>query len=168
MYYSQATIDNLLEEHMAIRGHLNLVLSLTREWKAVLNLKEAILENPTRMQEVVEKRNGLRQAMGYLEDGLKNHHIHEDEVLPSLVGDLLMRAIRKEHNELLHRFNRIDEVLLNEKVETFFENGNETLQHIDDLCGHARAHSLREDGILYFLKRLPEFERQQEPASVKP
>ncbi len=168
MYYSQASIDNLLEEHMAIRGHLNLVLSLIREWKALLNLKESILESPTRMQEVVEKKIGLRQAMGYLEDGLKNHHIHEDEVMPSLIGELLMRAIRKEHNELLHRFNQVDEVLLDEKVETFINKGAETLQHIDELCGQARAHSLREDGILYFLKRLPEFERHEQPVAVKP
>lgn len=156
MYYSQATIDNLLGEHVAIRGHLDLVMCLTREWKELLNSQKSILKSRTRLKSVVEKRNALKQAMGYLVDGLKGHHIHEDEVMPSLIGELLMKAIRIEHDEMLQMFNDIDSVVVNTSIEDFLEKGAEAMQRIDDICNLASTHSSKEDGILLLLKKVPE------------
>jgi hypothetical protein len=156
MYYSRATIDNLLGEHIAIRGHLELVVDLTRKWNTLLSSETSLETGTEKRQEVAEKRRGLIQAMGYFEDGLRTHHIHEDEVMPSLVGDLLMKAIRIEHLEMLKLFDKIDAVLINASLEVFLQKGSQVMQWIDDLSGLARAHSSREDGILHFLKRLPE------------
>jgi hypothetical protein len=88
MHYSQVTIKGLLEEHKAIRGHLNTVLEITGNWKNRLSSQEDMQQSANKIQDISDIRAGLRLAMGYLEDGLKKHHIHEDKVMPSLVGDL--------------------------------------------------------------------------------
>jgi hypothetical protein len=57
---------------------------------------------------------------------------------------------------MLDRFDRIDSVLQDDRIEVFLENGQDILQQIEDLAGFARTHSTREDGILCFLKELPD------------
>lgn len=155
MYYNRATIDTLIGEHVAIRGQMALVMKLTQEWKGLLTTRESILQSQSRLQSVIEKRNSLIQAMGYLEDGLKNHHVHEEEVFPSLIGELLIKSIRIEHAEMLKMFDDIDPLVTGASIEVFLEKGHEAMQWIDKLSRLASGHSLKEDGILYFLKKLP-------------
>jgi hypothetical protein len=156
MYYSQATVDNLLGEHAAIRGHLDLVIGLTREWKRFLRSYGPVSKSQKKLRDISEKRVSLIQAMGYLEDGLKNHHKHEDEVMPPLIGELLMRAIRIEHSEILEFFIKINSLLVNANLELFLEKGADVMNSIEELSSLASAHSSKEDGILFFLKKLPE------------
>ena len=155
--YSQSTINSLLGEHKAIRGHLNMVLEITSAWKAKLASRKTARISQDEQSEFSDKQAGLRQAMADLEDGLKNHHAHEDEVMPLLVGDLIMKAIRMEHNEMLERFSRIDQVLL-DNLDVVLEKGRDTLEQIEELVHFVRTHSTREDGILHLLEELPGLE----------
>lgn len=156
MYYSQSAINSLMDEHKAIRGQMNMLIEIMEHWKTRLASWDISQMDDVARQTVSNNLDGLRMAVRDLDDGLKNHHNHEDEVMPPLVGDLIMKAVRMEHDEMLRRFGVINSVLLDEKIETFIQNGLETLQHIEDLAAYARTHSLREDGILHFLKQLPD------------
>ncbi len=156
MYDRSPTIESLMNEHSAIRGHMELVHELIKEWDKLLDPEEAVLKSPDKMRTVTTKRRSLMQAMGYLEEGLKNHHLHEDNVMPPLVGDLLWRAIRLEHEEMLERLDKVDSLLLNAGIESFVEKGTEIMQSIAGLVRVISSHSVREDGMLYFLKKLPD------------
>lgn len=94
--------------------------------------------------------------MGYLEDGLKDHHAHEDQVMPPLVGNLLMKAIWIEHGEMLKMMDEINSLVINASLEVFLKKGTYIMQLINDARRLASAHSTREDGMLLFLKKLPE------------
>ena len=155
MNESQVTVDNLLGEHAAIRAHLNIVRGLTRDWKTLLDQKESILRNPEELQAVNEKRSNLRQAMAYLQDGLRKHHIHEDEVFPQLIGNPLMEAIRMEHVETLKMLEAVNDRIVNDNIGDFLREGSEVMRMIDEAASLAINHASREDGILYFLKKLP-------------
>lgn len=156
MYNGQSTIDSLLGEHVAIRGQMQLLLALTREWEKLLESKESIFQNPEKLQALGEKFKSLKQALGYFEDGLKNHHQHEDQVMPPLVGNLLMKAIWLEHGETLKMSDRINSLVINNTLENFLKKGTYIMQLIDELAIFAGAHSSKEDGILLLLKKLPE------------
>ncbi len=156
MYYSHVTIDSLIGEHVAIRGQMELIRGLTQDWGHLLDSKELVPQNQDQLQALMDKRSSLKQAMGYLEDGLKNHHAHEDEIMPPLAGSLLMKAIRIEHEEMLKMMDNINSLVINANLEVFLKKGADLIQLINDLRKFASIHSSREDGILFFLKRLPE------------
>ena len=159
----RATINILLGEHKAIRGHLDQIRGLAREWDGLLAPRECPVPgpgkaglSPAKLKLMQEKRSNLSQAIGYLEDGLRNHHIHEDEVMSHLLGDLLMKSIRFEHAEMMEKISKINAIILIQNLESFLERGASAMQMINELCDYARSHSTREDGILQFLKKLPE------------
>jgi hypothetical protein len=156
MYDRSPTVESLMNEHSAIRGHMELVQELIKEWDQLFDPQEGVLKNPDKLRAVGAKRRSLVQAMGYLEDGLKNHHLHEDNVMPPLVGDLLWQAIRLEHGEMLEYLDKIDGLLLNAGIEAFVEKGPQIMQSIGAMVRMISSHSVREDGILYFLKKLPD------------
>jgi hypothetical protein len=155
MYQSKVTIDSLIGEHIAIRGHMEMIRASTREWEQLLGSGERVLQDRAQLQILADKLASLRQAMSYLEDGLRNHHAHEAELMPSLIGNLLWKAISLEHDEMLKMMDEINSLILNPGLEVFLENGTRTMQKIDTLRGFASAHSIKEDGILLFLKKLP-------------
>jgi hypothetical protein len=160
MFERMPTIEGLMNEHSAIRGQMELVRDLIREWDQLLNPQENTLKSAEKLSVVTAKRRSLVQAIGYLEDGLKNHHSHEERVMPPLVGDLLWKAIRLEHDEMLESVDVIDSLLVNTSIESFIDKGCQIVQSIDDLVRVISSHSIREDEILYFLKKLPELRGQ--------
>jgi hypothetical protein len=155
MNESQVTIDTLLGEHAAIRAHLNIVRGLTRDWKSLLDRRDSILKSPDELRAIDEKRSNLRQAMAYLDDGLKKHHAHEDAVFPLLIGDLLLEAIKLEHNEILKMLEQVNYRIIIDNIADFIKEGPDLMRMIDEVCVLSGSHASREDGILYFLKRLP-------------
>jgi hypothetical protein len=155
MNESLITIDTLLGEHAAIRAHLNILSGLTRDWKNWLEQSDPIFQSPDKLRATDEKRSNLRQAMAYLDDGLKKHHGHEDSIFPRLIGEILLEAIKLEHIEVLKLLEKANYRIINDNGEDFLREGHEVMRVIDEVCDLAAAHALREDGILYFLKKLP-------------
>ena len=155
MNEAQVTIDTLLGEHAAIRAHVNIVRGLTRDWKTLLDRRDSILTSPDELRATDEKRSNLRQAMAYLDDGLKKHHVHEDSIFPLLIGEMLLEAIKMEHNEILKFLEKVNYRIINDNITDFLKEGAEVMRMIDEVCGLSAAHASREDGILYFLKKLP-------------
>jgi hypothetical protein len=86
---------------------------------------------------------------------LRKHHLHEDEVFPGLIGEHLVQAIRMEHLETLKLLDEVNDRIVNDSIKDFLKEGPEVMRMIDDACSLAANHASREDGILYFLKKLP-------------
>ena len=141
-----STVESLLNEHEAIRGHMKQV----RE--SVNNLESL----PQHILAAKDKRENLKQAIGYLEDGLRTHHQHEDAVMPQLVGELIMQAIRLEHSYQLVMFKKISPALNDNNIDHFLSQLVPLKTNIENLCQATSLHSLREDGILHFLRKVPQ------------
>jgi hemerythrin len=156
VFHRQVTIDSLIGEHIAIRGHLELIRGLNRDREKLLVSAKPTQQDYGRFKVLEDKLASLRQAMAHLEDGLKDHHHHEEDVMPPLVGELLMKAIQIEHSETLQTMGEIRSQVASTNPEDFLEKGTNLIQRIDELCSFATSHSLKEDGILLFLKKLPE------------
>lgn len=151
-----STVESLMNEHEAIRGHMRQVRESVKGLESLLNRADALHHRPEFLDSVNQKKNDLKQAMGYMEDGLKNHHLHEEAVMPQLVGELIMKAIRLEHTEQYKKFDRLNPLLMSSDLQQFLEKAAYIKEEVEDICQSASLHSIREDGILYFLREVPE------------
>ena len=60
--------------------------------------------------------------MGYLDDGLKQHHTNEGMIFPSLLGSLLWEALKMEHTETLNLLESINDLVINDNIEKFIKD----------------------------------------------
>ncbi len=98
---SLTVINRLIEQHQAIRGHLKLVGDSISDAEAVASL-EATQDDwiPGRPGILAEKQKKLQQMLRSLDEGLKNHFAFEEEALPPLLGELFMRALILDHQQI--------------------------------------------------------------------
>ncbi len=151
-----STVQSLLNEHEAIRGHMQQVRGSVKDLESILNQEAKRRNHSEYLAVVTGKQQALKQTWGYLEDGLRMHHAHEDNVMPPLVGDLIMQGIRLEHDEQLRQFNKINPALQDSDVQQFLDKILYIKKTVEDICQSASLHSIREDGILHFLREAPE------------
>ena len=140
-------IDNLIGEHAAIAGHMKTVCGLLEGWDDVVDPES---EPPEVLN---QKHLNLKNTMAYLVEGLKEHHAHEQEVMPVLIGTPLFDAIEKEHGEMLKQLEEINFILVNVDKQGFALNGAYLKLTIDNLCRLIGVHITNEEVILQLLKK---------------
>jgi hypothetical protein len=104
--YNNFVIDRLLHEHEAIRAQTKLVVGMVNGWN--INASGAVKAEP----DITRQKLNLQQAIGYLDEGLRQQYSYEDEVLPLLIGDPLKEAILTERRTMMKRLAEINFLLL--------------------------------------------------------
>ncbi len=104
--YNNFVIDRLLHEHEAIRAQSKAVVGLLNGWK--VNAPGVVKAEP----DISRQKWNLQQAIGYLDEGLRQQYSYEDEVLPLLIGDPLKDAILTERRTMMKRLAEINFLLL--------------------------------------------------------
>lgn len=156
---SLATIRKVIEEHQLIRGHLKLVGETVSDREAVADLEEARIDwIPGRPQSLVEIKESLQQALSLLDEGLKNHFVFEEEALPPLLGELFMKAIRLDHQEIMKALKQAktmstDTRLVGLSRDELLHKEAETQQTISNLCQLIEEHASKEETILEMLQK---------------
>lgn len=165
MSNSLATIKKVIEEHQVIRRHLKLVGDTVSDREAVSNLEEARIDwIPGRPQSLVEIRENLQQALNSLDEGLKNHFAFEEKNLPSLLGELFMKSIRLDHQEIRKALQQsktmsTDTRLMGLSRDELMHKEAETQQTISNLIQLIEDHAAKEETLLEMLLRVLEKER---------
>lgn len=160
-----ATIRKVIEEHQVIRRHLKLVGDTVSDREAVSNLEEARIDwIPGRPQSLVEIRENLQQALSSLDEGLKNHFAFEEKNLPSLLGELFMKSIRLDHQEIRKALQQsktmsTDTRLMGLSRDELMHKEAETQQTISNLIQLIEDHAAKEETLLEMLLRVLEKER---------
>ena len=149
MQSNSAIIKSMIEEHQAIRAHLELLRR---------SLEGGFYSIPKKPCTLADSLKNIQLAMSYLEDGIKNHYTHEEMVMPPLLGEPLMHAIAAEHKEVQHRLDRAKALVADASLklmsqEEFITKASEIKRVIDDICELIETHSLKEDTMLELLKR---------------
>ncbi len=97
-------IENLLHEHEAIRAYMGQVTRMMNSW---YSRKDAVAILPGAPNDFENQKLNLKETIGYLDEGLKKQYVREEEIMPQMVGDLLMDAIKAEHKEILKELSEI-------------------------------------------------------------
>jgi hypothetical protein len=143
-------IDSLINEHTAISGHMRSVCSLLDSWDEALPAQNM---PAAQEQSLSQKGLNLKQTMAYLDDGLKQHHKREEEVMTAITGEPVMEALKTEHREIIKQMGEINFVLRDIKPGTLAANFDYLKLIINNLCNLVSLHSSVEDTLLTLMKR---------------
>jgi hypothetical protein len=157
-------IDNLIHDHEALRGHIQLLKQSAGKWRAMLD-SHGLNESSNNLQMITEKRRTFIQALGYLKDGLEDLHRHEEEVI-SVLGIRVLRPIQSAHIQITRKIAEIESLIINLRPDQVSFHVEELATAIDALCAAIREHSLVEDGLLssWRIRLTQEGERILQPA----
>ncbi len=159
MSESMAIIRRVIEEHQSIRGKIKLVGESLSDQEAITSLKRARVDwIPGRLEILAEKQGKLQQTLNFLEEGLENHFAFEEEALPPLFGELLMRALLLDHREIRKEIAEAksmapDLSLEGLSREELILKESQIQGLIDGICRLIEEHAAREEVILGMLQR---------------
>jgi hypothetical protein len=143
-------IDGLVKEHIAISGHMRSVCSLLDKWEE--DISTDVVQSG-KEQSLSQKGVNLKQTMGYLDEGLKAHHQHEEEVIPNLAGEPVMEALQIEHQEIIKQLGEINFVLRDIQPVSLAVNFDYLKLIINNLCNLVSLHESVENTLLNLLKK---------------
>lgn len=150
-------INSILYEHEAIRHYLRMLGNSVNEQQALF-LQTIGESGAQHLPVLAEKQFGLRQALASLYDGVAQHEAHEEKVLSSLVGGLLMEGLKIEHRSIMQRLEQVKEVVLETEAEgldrdELLGRNYEARRATDSIREAIDAHITKEDAILEILRQ---------------
>jgi hypothetical protein len=154
-----AVITRVISEHHAIRHHVKLAGDAVNDIEALFTLQRTRAGwSQGSIAALVEKRDQLVQTTSFLEEGLKNHFAMEEEALPPLFGQLLMKAILYEHRGISRLIESAKATLNNVKPELvdqreLLTQKSRVQETIDLLCQVVEEHANHEETILNMMKK---------------
>ena len=164
-------IRRIIEWHKTIRGHARLVGESVTDIEALITLEKARTDwVPGRLEALSEKKDKLQQVISLLDEGLKNHFDYEEKALPPLLGDLVMRAIVLQHNEIIketneaksmHSFLNLEELNRDELLAEELR----VQQRIGIILQLVEEHATREDLVLEMVQNA--LEKKEEEGKKK-
>ena len=154
-----AKIRHILDEHQTIKRHVKLVGDTVADQEALNTLERLRFDwVPGQLVILAERQKNLEQAMSFLDDGLRNHFAYEEQVLPPLLGELFMRALILDHQQIKKEINEAKEVSADKKLgglsrEELLSKELHIQQVAHRLSRLVEAHATREETILEMVQR---------------
>jgi len=154
-----AKIKEILEEHRTIRGGVKLMGDSVSDQEALASLKSMSSDwTPGRLELMLEKQRKLEQTMSFLEEGLRNHFAKEQDTLPAVLGEFLMRSLLLEHQKIFEKIDEVRLVATESKLEGLTEaelesKDSEIKQKISDFSRLIEEHADKEELMLEMVVR---------------
>ncbi|MBI4284484.1 MAG: hemerythrin domain-containing protein [Chloroflexi bacterium] len=154
-----AIINRVIEEHRRIRGEMRLLGESVSDMEAIFSLQKMQAGWALSSGEVLlEKQKKLQETVTYLDEGLKKHFAFEERELPPLFGEVLMQALRREHQEILKATREARVTIAADwpadmPPEQQLARRTYTQQAISSMCQMMEEHATREEIILDMMKK---------------
>lgn len=159
---SLAIIRRVIDEHRTIGRQMKLAGESVTDDEALAALEKARADwIPGRPESTSTKHGRLQQAIGYVEEGLKNHFAFEEDVFPALLGELLARAIAMQHREILTAIDEIESAMSEARLdklgrEELLAEESRLQQRIGMISQLVDDHARKEELILDMVQRVLE------------
>jgi hypothetical protein len=152
-------IEAVIDQHRTIREHASAVGAMISDQDALTALEKARSDwTPGRFEALSEKRNGLRQLLSQLDEGIHRHFDFEEGALPPLLGDLMMHALKLEHKEIEREMGEVGKMIIDMPLDD--SNRDELLagesriqQRIGVVLQLIEEHATREETVLVMIQR---------------
>jgi len=152
-------IKAVIDQHKAIRENTGFVGAALSDQEALTSLEKVRADwTPGRMEALSERYSRLHQVLSRLDEGIKKHFAFEEKALPTLLGDLLMRAFLLEHREIEKEINEARTIVTDMPLEVSDREellGNESRiqQRIGVVLQFIEDHATKEEMILEMVRR---------------
>lgn len=153
-----AVVTRTISEHHAIRKHVKLARDTVNDIEALFTLQGAQTGwTQSSLTALIEKRGQLVQAISFLQQGLRNHFDFEEQALLPLLGELLAKAVVREHNQISMQINDVKAAVAGMQLEgleprELISRKSLIEQHISNLRRMVEEHTLHEEAILKMMK----------------
>ena len=113
-----AIINRVIEEHQKVRKYVKLVGDSVTDREALASLQKSRADwVPGRLEILTEKQKKLQRTISALDEGLENHFGFEEKYLPPILGELFMRALLIEHQEINEGIDNAKRVVADTRLE---------------------------------------------------
>jgi len=152
-------IKRILEEHQTIKGHVKLVGDAVSDQEALRSLEGSRADLiPGRLGALPEIQKTLQRALLPLDEGLRNHFAFEEENLPPILGEILMKSLLLEHQEIKASLDHIKSTLSRIKPENLSRDELLTKEAqmqemVNKICQLVGDHAAKEEMILEMAQR---------------
>lgn len=156
---ASAVITRAISEHHIIRGHVKLAGDTVNDIEALITLQRAHAGwTQSSIDALMEKQNRMQQAIYFLEQGLKNHFAFEEKSLLPLFGELLAKAILREHHEISRQIDGAKATLANVKLEgleqpELLSKKSQIQEAINGISQAVEEHAHHEEIVLNMMKK---------------
>jgi hypothetical protein len=154
-----AIIDRVMYEHQYVRQHIKLVGESVSDLEALFSLQQAHAGwAQSSVEKLSSKKLQMQQVLSQVDKGLKSHFAYEEENLPPLFGEILMKALLFEHQEIRKQMETASSLANETNLEGL--NQRDVLSKktdlqiaINSLCQELERHATLEEQILRMLKK---------------
>lgn len=156
MLDTMQVIEELSGVHEAIRHY---VMELNNNIASLESLASQCADEWSSGQcnMISDRQFDLKQNIQYIEKGLHDHYIKENQLLKPFIGDLLMKAVNKECREINNHFDQAKSLLSDisqglpaaKDLTAKITRARQTVETFNRLV---KEHSMRMDSLLQMLK----------------
>ncbi len=143
-------VDSLLYAHDTIRSHIRLVLKLMPADKS-----EYKVDSPevAAVNSFEPDRLDLEKIIYNLAEGLNRHLAFEEEVLPGLIGEILMEFILMEHRKISRGIDEITSLFRDTGFHNALVWNQDRRKRVKNFMDYLLEHCETEDIILKLFRR---------------
>ena len=159
-------IRRAIEEHHKVRSGIRAVGEAVNDFDALFGLQNSYSTwSQSSVTEIPGRVGRVREMLASLEEGLDKHFGFEEEYLPPVFGESLIKALLLEHNEIRGRFRESRAALAADlssmPQEQLLAHKYLVEQVVDNLCQAIEAHAGREETVFRMLERALEAEERR-------
>jgi regulator of sigma D len=111
-------IDQVIAQHQIVRLNLQGVQSSLTDFDALFNLQKAQSRwAQSSINTLLDQKRQLQEALSKVQRGLNGHFSWEEQVLPALFGEVLMKALVFVHDEIKQQIEQALSKVDNSSVE---------------------------------------------------
>jgi regulator of sigma D len=101
-------IDQVIAQHQIVRLNLQGVQNSLTDFDALFNLQKAQSRwAQSSLNLLSDQKRQLQEALSRVQQGLSGHFSWEEQVLPALFGQVLMKALLFVHGEIKQQIEKI-------------------------------------------------------------
>lgn len=162
-------IQRTIEEHRKVRSDVGVVGHAANDMEAMFSIQRSHAGwAQGSLEALPQSIERLRQAVEVVNEGLRRHYGFEEQYLPPVFGETLMKALVLEHGEVRGKLSACV-TSINADVGGMAQEGLLTYrsgvqQAIGDLMQSIEAHASREEVVLHMIARALEAEQKAKEA----
>ena len=146
--------DSFIQQHKAIRAHIQQILRLSEDIEKMKSTTSANM-TPEQLKALNYTWQHMKNTFAYLADCLKVHWELEDRGLPKLIGDCIANSLREEHALILKTVTEINKYFLNNNPRELLISQDYLKDRFTHLNQMMLRHREKEDAIFDLHKARP-------------
>lgn len=147
-------IRHIIEFHHTIRNELQRIGQSINDLEALFQLRSEYSSwSQSSIENLAESKTKLRETLKSLEEGLRKHFAYEEDNLPPILGEVMMKGLLVEHRAIRQEIKAADNLVFSTEYDsTGYEEAvlqkSRLQQAISNLAQSIENHASREETVL--------------------